>query len=139
MSNVDPSGNAFFSALGALSGFIAGALTAAIHNLFSEEKIDVFTAGVQGAIGGAISGAGVDIALLLIGSFGTALPVVALAGGVVYMAGGLGNMYTTYAASNGTASDQELISAFHIGEYSIWFLLEQVRDVQLPVWMKLCI
>ena len=113
--NVDPSGNAFFTALGALTGFIAGALTATIHNALSDEKIDVFTAGTQGAIGGAISGAGVDAGLLLIGSFGTALPVVALAGGIAYMAGGLGNAYTTYAASNGTASDEEMTMSFHIG------------------------
>ena len=115
VSNVDPSGNAFFTALGALTGFIAGALTATIHNALSDEKIDVFTAGTQGAIGGAISGAGVDAALLLIGSFGTALPVVALAGGIAYMAGGLGNAYTTYLASNGTASDEEMTMSFHIG------------------------
>ena len=113
--NVDPSGNAFFTALGALTGFIAGALTATIHNALSDEKIDVFTAGTQGAIGGAISGAGVDAGLLLIGSFGTALPVVALAGGIAYRAGGLGNAYTTYAASNGTASDEEMTMSFHIG------------------------
>ena len=91
-----------------MTGFIAGALTATIHNALSDEKIDVFTAGTQGAIGGAISGAGVDAALLLIGSFGTAHPVVALAGGIAYMAGGLGNAYTTYLASNGTASDEEI-------------------------------
>ena len=113
--NVDPSGNAFFTALGALTGFIAGALTATINNAVSEEKVDVFAAGAQGAIGGAISGAGIDTALLLVGSFGTALPVVTLALGVTYMAGGIGNAYTTYAASNGTASDEEMTASFHTG------------------------
>ena len=115
ISNIDSSGNFFFTALGALTGFIAGAATAAIQNIFSDEKQDVFEAGIHGAIGGAISGAGVDAGLLLIGSFGTALPVVALAGGTAYMAGGLGNAYTTYAASNGTASDEEMTLSFPIG------------------------
>ena len=101
--------------MGAVTGFIAGMLTATIQNALSDEKVDVFTAGTQGVIGGAISGAGVDAALLLLGSFGTALPVVALAGGITYLAGGLGNTYTTYAASNGTASDEEMAMSFHIG------------------------
>ena len=113
--NLDSTGNAFFTALGALTGFIAGAFTATLNNIISDQKVDVFTAGTQGAIGGAISGAGVDIALLLIGSFGTALPVVAMAGGIAYMAGGIGNAYTTYASSNGTASDEEMSMSFHIG------------------------
>ena len=115
VSNLDPSGNAFFTALGALTGFVAGALTATVNNAISDKKVDVFTAGMQGAVGGAIAGAGVDTALLLIGSFGTALPVVALAGGIVYMAGGVGNAYTTYASSNGTASDEDMSLSFHVG------------------------
>ena len=115
VANVDSSGCTFFTALGALTGFVAGAFTATIQNMFSDDKTDILAAGVQGAIGGAISGAGVDAALLLVGSFGTALPVVALAGGIAYTAGGIGNAYTTYAASNGTASDDELNMSFHIG------------------------
>ena len=113
--NMDPGGNLFFTVLGGLTGFIAGAATAVLNNAISDQKVDVFTSATQGAIGGAISGAGVDAALLLIGSFGTALPVVAMACGISYLAGGLGNAYTTYASSNGTASDEEMSMSFHIG------------------------
>ena len=111
----DPSGELFFTALGALTGFIAGAVTATVNNMFSENKIDVFTAGTQGAIGGAISGAGVDAALLVVGTLGSAIPVVVFAGMIAYVAGGLGNAYTTYAASNGTASNEEMKMSVYIG------------------------
>ena len=70
---------------------------------------------MYGAIGGAIAGAGVDIALVLVGSLGTALPVVALAGGIAFAAGGIGNAVTTYLASDGKASDQDLNASFLIG------------------------
>ena len=70
---------------------------------------------MYGAIGGAIAGAGVDIALVLVGSLGTALPVVALAGGIAFTAGGIGNAVTTYLASDGTASDQDMTASFLIG------------------------
>lgn len=114
---MDSNGEFFFTALGALSGFVSGVITATIHNALSNEKVDVFESGLHGAVGGAIAGAGVDVALLIVGSFGTAVPVVALAGTVAYVAGGLGNAYTTYASSGGTASDEEMVRSFHIGGF----------------------
>lgn len=74
-----------------------------------------FSAGMNGAFGGAIAGAGVDAALVLIGSFGTTLPVMALAGGIAFAAGGIGNALTTYLASGGEASDLEMNVSFWTG------------------------
>ncbi len=108
----DRAGTFFFTAMGALTGFIAGAVTAMITGEPKEEWFDI---AVDGAIGGAIAGAGVDMGLLLIGSCGAALPVVALAGGIAFAAGGLGNAYTTYATSDGTASDGDMTTSFVIG------------------------
>lgn len=111
----DTEGTFFFTALGAITGFIGSALTTVAVNLFTGSNTDIFTAGMYGAIGGAIAGAGVDIALVLVGSLGTALPVVALAGGIAFTAGGIGNAATTHLASNGTASDKDMTRSFLIG------------------------
>lgn len=113
--NVDPAGNFFFTALGAATGFIGGAVTTGLMNLVTNSNDDLLSAGINGAKGGAIAGAGVDAALLLVGCFGTALPVVALAGGIAFVGGGIGNAYTTYVASDGTASDEEMSISFVIG------------------------
>ena len=90
IQNADSQGTFFFTALGAFTGFIGSALTTAALNLVTGSDNDVFTAGINGAVGGAIAGAGVDAALVIIGSCGTALPAIGLAGGVAFMAGGLG-------------------------------------------------
>ena len=111
----DTEGTFFFTALGAITGFIGSALTTAAVNFFTGSNNDIFAAGMYGAIGGAIAGAGVDVALVLVGSLGTALPVVALAGGIAFTAGGIGNAVTTYLASDGTASDQDMTASFLIG------------------------
>ena len=111
----DARGTFFFTALGAVTGFLGSALTTAALNFFTGSNNDVFAAGMNGAIGGAIAGAGVDLALVIMGSLGTALPVVALAGGIAFAAGGVGNALTTYLASDGTASDQDLNKSFLIG------------------------
>lgn len=113
--NIDSRGDFFFTALGAITGFVGSMLTTAALNVVTGSNDDIFTAGVNGAIGGAISGAGVDIALVVIGSFGTALPVVALAAGITFTAGGIGNAFTTYLASNGEATDKEMSYSFWIG------------------------
>ena len=111
----DAAGTFFFAAVGALTGFMGSAVTTAAFNFFTGSNNDIFAAGMYGAIGGAIAGAGVDVALTLVGSLGTALPVVALAGGIAFAAGGIGNAVTTYLASDGKASDQDMTSSFLIG------------------------
>ena len=115
VSNVDSSGMLFFTAMGAVTGFIAGVVTTVVSNTFLGTDEDVISAGVHGAVGGAIAGAGVDAGLLIVGIFGTALPAVALAGGVVFLSGGIGNAYTTYATSGGTASDGQMRHSFAVG------------------------
>ena len=119
ISRADNSGNFFFTALGVFTGFVAGVATAALSNLVSspDNQTDIFQAGLDGAVGGAIAGAGVDAGLLIVGSCGVAVPTVALATGVAFVAGGLGNVYTTYAASDGTASDEELSLSFVVGGF----------------------
>ena len=111
----DTAGTFFFAALGAITGFVGSALTTAAVNIITGSNNDVFTAGMNGAIGGAIAGAGVDVALVLMGSLGTALPVIALAGGIAFAAGGIGNALTTYLASDGKASDQDMNTSFLLG------------------------
>jgi RHS repeat-associated protein len=110
--NYDPSGNFFFAALGAAAGFIGGAVAGALSGQSGHALLET---AVHSAVGGAIGGAGVDAALLIIGSCGTAFPAVALAGGVAFMAGGVGNTYTTYASSGGKATDAQMIKSFFIG------------------------
>ena len=110
--NCDPSGNFFFTALGAVTGFIGGAIAGVLSGQSGHTLLET---AMHGAVGGAIGGAGVDAALLIIGSLGTALPVVALAGGVAFMAGGLGNTYATYASSNGRATNAQMARSFIIG------------------------
>ena len=123
VARIDSSGEFFFTLMGAITGFIGSVAVTAANNLFSGKNDDLITAGTQGAFGGAISGAGVDTALLLIGSFGTALPVLSLAVGVTFIAGGIGNSYTTYLASNGTASDYDMGISFLVGGIANLFSL----------------
>lgn len=115
VQNLDSGGMFFFTALGALTGFIGSAVTTALVNIVTGSEDDIFMAGVNGAIGGAVAGAGVDAALLVIGSFGTALPVIALAGGIAFVTGGVGNACTTYLASDGKATEQEMTISFILG------------------------
>ena len=74
-----------------------------------------FEIAYESAIGGAIAGAGIDLGLLLIGSLGAALPVVAAATLVSFTAGGLGNAFVTYANSDGAATDEQLTASFVLG------------------------
>ena len=96
---VDSSGYFCFTALGAATGFVSGAITAMLSG---QDKETWFETAYHSAIGGAIAGAGVDVALLILGTGGTAAPVVA--GAVAYTLGGLGNVYTTHATSHGNAN-----------------------------------
>ena len=109
---VDSGGYFFFTALGAATGFISGAITAMLSG---QDKETWFETACHSAIGGAIAGAGVDTALLILGTAGTATPVVVGAFAVAYTLGGLGNVYTTYATSNGNASGDDLLGSFIIG------------------------
>lgn len=113
--NIDTEGDLFFTAIGFITGFVGSALVTAALNVATGSNDDIFTAGINGALGGAIAGAGVDTALVVLGSFGTALPVVALSGGIAFTAGGIGNAFTTYLSSNGEASDREMDVSFWIG------------------------
>ena len=107
---VDFSGYFFFTALGAATGFVSGAITAM---LLGQDKETWFETAYHSAMGGAIAGAGVDVALLILGTGGAAAPVAA--GAVAYTLGGLGNVYTTYATSHGNATGTELLGSFIIG------------------------
>lgn len=109
--HTDPTGEFFFTALGAAVGFVAGAITATLTGQ-SEKALEI---ACESAIGGAIAGAGIDVGLLLIGSFGTALPVVTMAAVTAFAAGGIGNAFTTYANSDGTATDEQLTTSFILG------------------------
>ena len=71
VSRIDESGMFFFTALGAVTGFLGGAMVGFLQGKTSPEILDD---AIAGAVGGAIGGAGVDMALLVIGTFGTALP-----------------------------------------------------------------
>lgn len=112
VNNSDVTGQFFFTALGAVTGFVSGAATAMMSGA---DKETWFETACHSAVGGAIAGAGVDTSLLLIGSCGMALPVVALAGGISFLAGGLGNAYTTAATSNGEASNSDMWVSFLLG------------------------
>ena len=85
--NVDTSGTFFFTAMGAVTGFVGGAIVSA---LLGKSSQDILNDAVAGAVGGAIAGAGVDTALLIVGTMGAAVPVVAAAGAVAFVAGGVG-------------------------------------------------
>ena len=65
LCNIDASGTIFFTALGAVTGFISGAISAMATEEDSSKWFDIAT---QGAVGGAIAGAGVDAALLMMGT-----------------------------------------------------------------------
>ena len=110
--NADTKGTFFFTALGAVTGFISGAFTAMVTG---QEQTDWFDIATQSAVGGAIAGAGVDIGLLLIGSMGASAPVVGGAVALAYATGGAGNAYSTYATSNGNADSTDLLGSFIIG------------------------
>lgn len=110
--HVDSEGYFFFTALGAATGFVSSAITAMVTR---QDKETWFETACHGAIGGAIAGAGVDAALLILGSAGTAAPAVAMAVTAAYTLGGLGNIYSTYATSNGKATGDELLGSFIIG------------------------
>ena len=109
---VDPSGEFFFTALGAVTGFIG---SAAVSLLQGNDLSKAVNDGVAGAVGGAIAGAGVDVGLLVVGTCGAATPIVAAAAGIAYVAGGAGNALTTYISSDGKASMDELTGSFIIG------------------------
>ena len=115
VQNIDTKGEFFFTAIGSLTGFAGSALVATVNNIVTGSNDDIITAGIYGAAGGAIAGAGVDAALVVLGSFGTALPALALAGGIAFTAGGIGNAYTTHLSSNGNASDYDMNVSFWIG------------------------
>ena len=110
IKNRDDAGTFFFTALGAVSGFIGGAVSALV---MGEDFATAMEQGCAGAVGGAIAGAGVDAGLLLF-SLGGPVSVVA-AVGIAYFAGGFGNVVTTAISSEGKASGVEYVGAFIIG------------------------
>ena len=70
---------------------------------------------------------GVDAALVLVGSLGAALPVMALAGGIAFTADGMVNALTTHMASNGETSNQNMSISFWV-VHSTYFLLVKVEN-----------
>ena len=112
VKNIDETGTFFFTAVGAVAGFISGAVIASLQGKSSQECLNE---ALSGALGGAIAGAGVDIGLAIIGSCGMAAPAIVAAGAVAFMAGGTGNALTTSINTNGTATNYELTTAFLIG------------------------
>ena len=112
VSNYDPAGNVFFTALGAVTGFISGAITAMVTR---QDKELMFETACQSAIGGAIAGAGVDAGLLILGTAGVTAPAVAAAVGAAYVLGGAGNVYATHATATEELSAGAYIGSFLIG------------------------
>lgn len=110
--NSDPSGNLFFTALGAATGFISGAITAMATG---QDRELWFETACHGAIGGAIAGAGVDAGLLILGTAGVTAPAVAGAVAAAYALGGAGNVYSTHATATGELSAGAYIGSFLIG------------------------
>lgn len=115
LCNIDASGTIFFTALGAVTGFISGAISAMATEEDSSKWFDIAT---QGAIGGAIAGAGVDAALLMMGTLGVGAPVVIGAFAIAYATGGAANVYTSYSTAKicGTEySSDQAVGMFIIG------------------------
>ena len=115
IGNIDSSGNLFFTALGGVTGFISGAITAMMTESDSSKWFDIAT---QSAIGGAIAGAGVDAALLIMGSCGLGAPVVLGSFAIAYAAGGAANVYTSYATAKICGSEyssDQALGMFIIG------------------------
>ena len=113
--NVDTSGTFFFTALGAVTGFISGALSAMATEEDSAKWFDIAT---RGAAGGAIAGAGVDAALLIMGIPGVGVPAVVGAFAIAYAAGGVGNVVTSYSTAKVCGSEyssDQAIGMFIIG------------------------
>ena len=113
--NVDASGTFFFTALGAVTGFISGALSAMATEEDSAKWFDIAT---RGAAGGAIAGAGVDAALLIMGIPGVGVPAVVGAFAIAYAAGGVGNVVTSYSTAKVCGSEyssEQAIGMFIIG------------------------
>ena len=110
IKNRDDAGTFFFTALGAVSGFIGGAVSALV---MGEDFATAMEMGCAGAVGGAIAGVGVDFGLLVISSGGAAAVLGGFA--VAYTLGGIGNVATTAISSNGKASDVEYLGSFIIG------------------------
>ena len=113
--NVDASGTFFFTALGAVTGFISGALSAMATEEDSAKWFDIAT---RGAAGGAIAGAGVDAALLIMGIPGVGVPAVVGAFAIAYAAGGVGNVVTSYSTAKVCGSEyssDQAIGMFIIG------------------------
>ena len=110
--NCDPSGNLFFTALGAVTGFISGAVTAMATGM---DKESWFETAYHGAVGGTIAGAGVDAGLLILGTAGATAPAVAAAVGAAYVLGGAGNVYATHATATDDLSAGAYIGSFLIG------------------------
>ena len=112
VANYDPTGNIFFTALGTVTGFISGAITAMATG---QDKELWFETACHGAIGGAIAGAGVDVGLLILGTAGATAPAVAAAVGTAYVLGGAGNVYATHATATEELSAGTYIGSFLIG------------------------
>ena len=106
----DSEGTLFFTALGAVAGFIGSAAISLISGNDLNTAIDD---GIAGAVGGAIAGAGVDAALLIVGSGGAAAPAVAFA--VAYTAGGIGNVVTTSMTAEDPMEPEDYVGSFIIG------------------------
>ncbi len=106
----DPSGEFFFTLLGAATGFIG---SAAVSLLQGNDISKAVHDGVAGAVGGAVAGLAVDSALVIAGTGGAAAPFLAF--GAAYLGGGVGNCITTYFTSDGKASTDEYIASFIIG------------------------
>jgi hypothetical protein len=102
---IDSQGRFFFTAIGAITGFVSSAFVA---TLMGTDPID---AGINGAIGGAIAGAGVDVALLILGTTAGAGAAFAAAT-VAYLAGGVGNATTTALSTTGPVDKVQLAYSF---------------------------
>ena len=86
------------------------------NSIISGQPVDKwFSDAIDGAIGGAISGTGIDAGLVTIGAFGASAPGWLLASGLALLSGGAGNAYSLYASTDGKASDSELTNAFLLG------------------------
>ena len=112
VSRVDASGEMFFTAIGALSGFLGSTV---VSLMTGTDMATAINNGIAGAAGGAIAGAGVDAALLLIGSFGTAAPILIGACTIAYATGGVGNIITASLSSEEPIDPTVQIYNFAIG------------------------
>lgn len=95
--------------MGAVTGFISGAITAMATGVEQSQWIDI---AVAGAVGGAIAGAGIDLSLLTAGT----LPLIAA--GIAFALGGVGNLVTTMMSCNITnekITNHQILGSLIIG------------------------